>query len=85
MANAVELRVRLDFWQKALEKLRMAYLKLLDGGVKSYRIDDRELTRFDLPKLQEEIEAAEKKVDELTALLEGQKPRRAVAVIPRDW
>ena len=85
MANAVELRARLDFWQKALEKLRAAYLKLLDGGVKSYRIDDRELTRFDLPKLQEEIEAAEKKVDELTAVLEGQKPRRAVAVIPRDW
>ena len=85
MANAVELRARLDFWQKALEKLRTAYLKLLDGGVKSYRIDDRELTRFDLPKLQEEIEAAEKKVDELTAMLEGQKPRRAVAVIPRDW
>ena len=85
MVNAVELRARLDFWQKALEKLRTAYLKLLDGGVKPYRIDDRELTRFDLPKLQEEIEAAEKKVDELTALLEGQKPRRAVAVIPRDW
>ena len=85
MANVVELRARLDFWQKALEKLRVAYLKLLDGGVKSYRIDDRELTRFDLPKLQEEIKSAEKKVDELTTLLEGQKPRRAVAVIPRDW
>ena len=85
MASAVELRARLEFWQKALEKLRTAYLKLLDGGVKSYRIDDRELTRFDLPKLQEEIEAAEKKVDELTAMLDGQKPRRAVAVIPRDW
>ena len=85
MASAVELRARLDFWQKALEKLRTASLKLLDGGVQSYKIDDRELTRFDLPKLQDEIEAAEKKVDELTALLEGQKPRRAVAVIPRDW
>lgn len=85
MANVVELRARLDFWQKALEKLWVAYLKLLDGGVKSYRIDDRELTRFDLPKLQEEIKSAEKKVDELTTLLEGQKPRRAIAVIPRDW
>lgn len=85
MASAIELRARLDFWQKALEKLRTAYLKLLDGGVKSYKIDDRELTRFDLPKLLDEIEAAEKKVDELTALLEGQKPRRAIAVIPRDW
>ena len=85
MANAVELRARLEFWQAALTKLRKAYLALVDGGVKSYKIDDRELTRFDLPKLQDEIEAAEKKVDELTALLEGQKPRRAVAVIPRDW
>ncbi len=85
MANAVELRARLEFWQEALKKLRTAYLKLLEGGVKSYKIDDRELTRFDLPKLQEEIETAEKKVDELTTLLEGQKPRRAVAVIPRDW
>ena len=85
MANVVELRARLDFWQKALEKLRVAYLKLLDGGVKSYKIDDRELTRFDLPKLQEEIKSAEKKVDELTTLLEGQNPRRAIAVIPRDW
>ncbi len=85
MASTVELRARLDFWREALEKLRTAYLELLDGGVKSYRLEDRELTRFDLPKLQEEIEAAEKKVDELMALLEGQKPRRSVAVIPRDW
>ncbi len=85
MASTVELQARLDFWREALEKLRTAYLKLLDGGVKSYRLEDRELTRFDLPKLQEEIEAAEKKVDELTALMEGQKPRLAVAVIPRDW
>ena len=85
MANVVELRARLDFWQKALEKLRVAYLKLLDGGVKSYRIDDRELTRFDLPKLQEEIEAAEKKVDELEALLESGHARRAFAVTPMDW
>ncbi len=85
MASAVELRARLEFWQESLKKLRTAYLKLLDGGVKSYRVDDLELTRLDLPKLQEKIEDAEKRVDELTATLEGRKPRRAVAVIPRDW
>ena len=85
MASEVEQRARLDFWKEALKKLRKAYLKLLDGGVKSYKIDDRELTRFDLPKLQDEIEDAEQKVDELEALLEGQKPRRAFGVIPRDW
>ncbi len=63
--DKVELRARLDFWQSALSKLRAAYLALVDGGVKSYVIDDRELTRFDLPDLKDEIEDAEKKVDEL--------------------
>ena len=65
--DKVELRARLDFWQSALSKLRAAYLALVDGGVKSYVIDDRELTRFDLPDLKDEIEDAEKKVDELLA------------------
>lgn len=83
--DKVELRARLEFWQAALSKLRAAYLALVDGGVKSYVIDDRELTRFDLPDLKEEIEDAEKKVDELTAELNERKPRKAFGVIPRDW
>lgn len=85
MASAVELRARLDFWQEALKKLRKAYLALVDGGVKSYMIDDLQLTRFDLPALQKQIEEAEAKVDELENLLNGQRPRRAVGVLPRDW
>lgn len=85
MANTTEIKVRLEFWQSALTKLRAAYLALVDGGVKSYTIDDRQLTRFDLPALQKEIEDAEAKVDELTALLNGQRPRRAFGVLPRDW
>ena len=85
MANAVELRARLDFWQEVLKKLRKAYLALVDGGVKSYMIDDRQLTRFDLPALEKQIEEAEAKVDELEELLNGQRPRRAFGVIPRDW
>lgn len=85
MASAVELRARLDFWQEALKKLRKAYLALVDGGVKSYMIDDRQLTRFDLPALEKQIEEAEAKVDELENLLNGQRARRAFGVIPRDW
>lgn len=85
MADKTELRARLEFWKKALEKMRTAYLALVDGGVKHYAIDDRELTRFDLPDLQREIRDAEKMVDELTALLTGQRPRRAFGVIPRDF
>lgn len=83
--DKVELRARLDFWQSALSKLRAAYLALVDGGVKSYVIDDRELTRFDLPDLKDEIEDAEKKVDELLAELNGRKPRKAFDIVPRDW
>ena len=85
MADKVELRARLDFWKKALGKLRKAYLALVDGGVKSYMIDDRQLTRFDLPALKKEIEEAERKVDELTAQLAGGSARRAVGILPRDW
>lgn len=80
--DKVELRARLDFWQSALSKLRAAYLALVDGGVKSYVIDDRELTRFDLPDLKDEIEDAEKKVDELLAELNAASQERLSASFP---
>lgn len=83
--DKTEIKARLEFWKSALTKLRDAYLALVDGGVKSYTIDDRQLTRFDLPSLKDEIEEAEKKVDELTALLSNKRPRKAFGIIPRDW
>jgi hypothetical protein len=85
MANMTELKIRLKFWQDALVKMRAAYLALVDGGVQSYTIDDRSLTRFDLPALLKEIEEAEKKVDELTALTKGRKARKAFGIVPRNW
>lgn len=85
MIDKTELKARLDFRKKALEKLRKAYLALVDGGVKSYTIDDRQLTRLDLRSLKKEIDETEAEVDELTALLSQKKPRKAFGVIPRDW
>ena len=85
MADKAELRSRLAFWKAALEKLQGAYLALIDGGVKSYKIDDRALTRLDLPDLLKQIGEAEKRIAELEALLAGQKPRRAFGVIPVDY
>ena len=85
MASKTELRARLAFWKAALEKMQAAYLALVDGGVKSYTIDDRQLTRFDIPDLLKQIEAAERKVDELTALLHGGRARKTFGIIPRDW
>ena len=85
MTSKTELQARLTFWKSALAKLQVAYLALIDGGVKSYTIDDRQLTRFDIPDLLKQITAAEKKIAELEALLNGRGVRKAVGVIPRDW
>lgn len=85
MPDLTEMKARLEFRKKALEKLRAAYLALVDGGVKSYMIDDRQLTRLDLATLKKEIEIAEKEVDELAALMADKKPRKAFGIVPRDW
>lgn len=85
MASKTVIQRRLAFREAALEKLYAAYTALVDGGVKSYMIDDRQLTRFDLPDLLEEIQTMESEVDALTAALNSCKPRRAFGIIPRDW
>lgn len=85
MADRTIIRERLSFWQSVHEKLQKAYIALIDGGVKSYTIDDRQLTRFDIPDLKNEIEECEQKIDELSAALEGKRPRKAFGIIPRDW
>ena len=82
--DKVELRARLEFRQKSLSKLRKAYLALLDGGVKSYTIDDRQLTRFDLPDLKNAIEQMEEAVDVQEAPRKGRRPRKAFGIVPRD-
>ena len=79
------IQERLNFWREQLGKLMDAYTKLIEGEVKSYQIDDRRLTKFDIPSLRKAIDEAEKKVDTYEALLEGQRPRKAFGVLPRDW
>lgn len=85
MVDRIVIRKRLSFWEGVHEKLQAAYIALVEGGVKSYMIDDRQLTRFDIPDLMRQIEEAEYKIDELTAALEGKRPRKAFGVLPRDW
>ncbi len=85
MADRTIIRQRLSFWEGVHVKLQNAYIALIEGGVKSYMIDDRQLTRFDIPDLKNEIEECEAKIDELSAALEGRRPRKAFGIIPRDW
>ncbi len=79
------IQERLKYWKDILGKLMDAYVALVDGGVKSYQIDDRSLTRFDIPSIRKAIDDAEKKVDQYEALLNNARPRKAFGVLPRDW
>lgn len=85
MADMTEIKARLAFRQSAIEKLRTAYLALLDGGVKSYMIDDRQLTRFDIDTLKDEIDEMEQEIDQMAAILNGKSRRKSVGVVIRDW
>lgn len=86
MASKTVIKRRIAFREAALAKLYAAYTALVEGGVKSYMIDDRQLTRFDIPALSEEIREMENELDQLQNLLDGAGgPRKAFAILPRDW
>ena len=80
-----EAKIMYDYYAALVEKLMKAKLALVDGGVKSYTIDDRSLTRFDINLLTDELEDAIRKRDEYAELMNGGHTRRAVGFIPRDW
>ena len=76
----------------AIKRERLTlYLKreaeMLDGGVQSYGIGSRNLARYntDLGAVRAAIKELEADIETLEGALNGQKPRRAVGVIPRDW
>ena len=85
MPSKAELTARLEFHKSARDAAQSAYIALLNGQVQSYTIGSRNLTKFDLPKLREEIAYNQKEIDGLTAQLNGKSRRRAVGVVPRDW
>lgn len=85
MADRKTIERRIKFRRAALENLYKAYEQLSAGTVKSYVIDDRELTRYDLADISADIERYESELDQLEAALTGCSPRKAVGIIPRDW
>ena len=82
--------------QITVKRDRLAlYLKreaeMLDGGVQSYGIGSRNgsphLARYntDLSAIRAAIKELEKEIADLEGELSGQRPRKAVGVVPRDW
>ena len=84
MATRVEIQRRLAFRKEALALLYDAYRQLSSGGVKSYMIDDRQLTRYDLPQLYDQIKEMEADVADLEGQLKGLRARRAFGIIPLE-
>lgn len=79
--------------QKISEKKqrRAAYLdremEMLKGGVQSYGIGSRNLSRYqtDLSNIRAAIKELEEEIAILEGKLAGKSARKAVGVIPRDW
>jgi hypothetical protein len=72
------------------ERLEFYYEKekeiLTKSGVASYTIGSRSVSRYQYSAdIKRNIEELENQRDELENLLNGHRPRKAVAVLPRDW
>lgn len=61
--------------------------EMLDGGVQSYGIGSHNLARYntDLASIRAAIKELEDEIAELEGAASGEKPRKAVGVVPRDW
>ncbi len=85
MATRKEIQARISFRKEALALLYDAYRQLSSGGVKSYLIDDRQLTRYNLPEIWDQIKALEAEIDDLEGQLDGGlRARRAFGIIPLE-
>lgn len=84
MATRKEIQARITFRKEALALLYDAYRQLSSGGVKSYLIDDRQLTRYNLPEIWDQIKALETEIDDLEGQLNGLLARRAFGIIPME-
>lgn len=73
-------KTRLDLYYK-----REA--EMLDGGVQSYGLGSRNVTRYntDLAQIRAAIAQIKKEIAALEAKANGGSARKAVGVIPRDW
>lgn len=76
--------------KQAEARLKLYYdreAEMLSGGVQSYGIGSRNLTRYqtDLANIRAAIKELKAEIKELKAKAEGRGVRKAVGVVPRDW
>lgn len=87
MKTRATIEAELTAKRNRLELYLKREAEMLDGGVQSYGIGSRNLARYntDLSRIRDAIKQLEKEITNLEGALNGQKPRKAVGVVPRDW
>ena len=87
MKTRTTIEAELTAKRNRLELYLKREAEMLDGGVQSYGIGSRNLARYntDLSQIRDAIKQLEKEITNLEGALNGQKPRKAVGVVPRDW
>lgn len=84
MISKQTARKMYNYYTERIDQLIQAQTALTAGGVKSYTIGDRTLTKFDLTTLSTELDEAVNKQAYYNAILKGKQTRRMVGVVPTD-
>ena len=87
MKTRKTIEIELTGKRERLELYLKREAEMLSGGVQSYGIGPRNLSRYntDLGSIRAAIKQLEADIEALEAALNGEKPRKAVGVVPRDW
>lgn len=86
--NYNEIKKKLELAQKRLDAYYERELEMLSpSGVAAYGIGSKNIQRYntELSEVRRAIKELEQKADELSGMLSGGKPRKAVGIIPMDW
>lgn len=87
MKSRETIKLQLETKRSRLALYLKREAEMLDGGVQSYGIGSRNLARYntDLSTIRAAIKTLEEEIELLEGELNGQRPRKAVGVVPRDW
>ena len=85
--DKARIREKLEAKRERLSAYLDREVEMLRGGVQSYGIGSRNLTRYqtDLANIRAAITELEKEIELLENQLSGRASRRAIGVVPRDW
>lgn len=84
MINKQTAQKMYNYYTERIDQLIQAQTALTSGGVKSYTIADRSITKFDLPGLSKELDSAVEKQSYYDAILKGKPTRAIVGIVPTD-